>query len=444
MSLRPEPGDFFRSPTSVAPKARYLTKAPLLIVLGIGGAALSVLAYTTYQRAHHGDVKQGQLPSTETANADDILAGMPDRGGIAARSSGLPQAPGKPGRSEPNPAPPPSLTATSPAQLTPEQMAAKTAWTQYATARADHQKAQQLALEQALAAAPAVTLHPNPQQTSRVAGPDAATPALPSSAFPRPANPASGESGTAFGTGGFGSLGGADGNTNIAGLSAPQDPNGQSEKLAFANRQAIPADTLNATRVPLSTPYEIRAGAVIPGIMISGINSDLPGEIIGQVSESVYDTATGQLLLIPQGSRLVGKYDSRVTYGQGRVLVVWDRLIYPDGSSLDLHSMPGADEAGYAGMEDEVDNHYLRIFGSALVMSVIGAGVQLSQPQATNGENISSSQIIAGSLGQQLGQAGMAVTQKNLGIAPTIQIRPGYLFNIMVVRDILLPGPWQP
>ncbi|ACF88598.1 conjugal transfer protein TrbI [Salmonella enterica subsp. enterica serovar Schwarzengrund] len=177
-------------------------------------------------------------------------------------------------------------------------------------------------------------------------------------------------------------------------------------------------------------------------MMISGINSDLPGQIIGQVREAVYDSATSTQCLIPPGSRLVGTYDSGVTLGQQRALAVWRRIIYPDGSSISIDNMPGADVGGYAGFNDKVNNHYLRIFGSGLLLSVFSAGIQLSQPQASNGENYSSSQIIAGSLGQQMGQIGMQMAQRNMNIQPTLEIRPGYEFNIMVTKDIILPT-WE-
>jgi type IV secretion system protein VirB10 len=162
------------------------------------------------------------------------------------------------------------------------------------------------------------------------------------------------------------------------------------------------------------SPFELKTGTVIPGVMIGGINSDLPGQIVAQVRENVWDTATGHHLLIPQGARLVGTYDNQVTRGQSRVLVAWTRIIYPDGSSVDLGTMPGADQGGYAGFSDKVNNHYVRVFGDALLMSLFSAGIQLSQPKSNDSMNggYSSQQIIAASLGQQLGQAGMQITQR--------------------------------
>lgn len=192
----------------------------------------------------------------------------------------------------------------------------------------------------------------------------------------------------------------------------------------------------------IAPSQEIKAGWVIPGVMISGIKSDLPGQIIGQVREAVYDSATSTQCLIPPGSRLVGTYDSGVTLGQKRALAVWRRIIYPDGSSISMDNMPGADVGGYAGFNDKVNNHYLRIFSSGLMLSVFSAGIQLSQPQASNGENYSSSQIIAGSIGQQMGEIGMQMAQRNMNIQPTLEIRPGYEFNIMVTKDLILPT-WE-
>ena len=197
------------------------------------------------------------------------------------------------------------------------------------------------------------------------------------------------------------------------------------------------------------TPYELRAGFVVPGTLISGINSELPGQIVAQVAQSVYDTATGKYLLIPQGSRLVGAYSSQVAYGQARVLVAWQRLIFPDGKALDIGAMPGADSAGYAGFHDQVDNHYLRIFGSALMMSAVTAGVmysqQSNQTSATGPGSYSpnASSALSQALGQQLGHVTAQMIQKNMNIAPTLDIRPGFRFNVIVTQDLTFTKPYQ-
>lgn len=203
--------------------------------------------------------------------------------------------------------------------------------------------------------------------------------------------------------------------------------------------------TLNQT-VTIPEPYQLKTGFVLPGIMISGINSELPGQIIGQVSQNVYDTATGKFLLIPQGTRLIGQYSSKVAYGQSRILVAWQRLVFPDGKALDIETMPGADGAGYSGFNDIVDNHYIRLFGSALLMSGITAGVELSQNDYNYDDDDDSSKVsdaLRESLGVQLGQVSASLIQKNLSISPTIKIRPGFRFNVIVTKDITFSTPYQ-
>ncbi len=228
--------------------------------------------------------------------------------------------------------------------------------------------------------------------------------------------------------------------SNVTGGNSMAAENQQDRKQAFlAGTPEAETYLAKERKATIAPSQEIKAGWVIPGVMISGINSDLPGQIIGQVRSAVYDTATGTQCLIPPGSRLVGTYDSGITLGQERALAAWRRIIYPDGSSLSLDNMPGSDMGGYAGFKDQVNNHYARIFGNALLLSVFSAGIQLSQPQASNGENTNSSQIIAASIGQQMGQLGMQMAQRNMNIQPTLEIRPGYEFNIMVTKDIILP-----
>ncbi|EDI0517733.1 TPA: TrbI/VirB10 family protein [Salmonella enterica subsp. enterica serovar Panama] len=255
---------------------------------------------------------------------------------------------------------------------------------------------------------------------------------------------ANGLAGGGMGAGGpAGFAGGGMGGMGMGGGNSMAAENQQDRKQAFlANTPEAEVYLARQRKAAVAPSQEVKAGWVIPGVMISGINSDLPGQIIGQVREAVYDSATGTQCLIPPGSRVVGTYDSGVTLGQTRALAVWRRIIYPDGSSISIDNMPGTDMGGYAGFNDKVNNHYARIFGSGLLLSVFSAGIQLSQPQASNGENYSSSQIIAGSLGQQLGQIGMQMAQRNMNIQPTLEIRPGYEFNIMVTKDIILPT-WE-
>jgi type IV secretion system protein VirB10 len=191
---------------------------------------------------------------------------------------------------------------------------------------------------------------------------------------------------------------------------------------------------------------ELKTGTVIPGVMVSGVNSDLPGSLLAQISQNVYDTATGRHLLLPQGAKLYGVYYSRVVYGQERVLIAWNRVIYPDGSSVTLGAMPGTDTAGYAGFHDQVDNHYLRIFGSAIMMSFITGGMSYAVDQAANTSGGTTSTTMhdemVSALAAQLGQTTIQLLQKNLNIKPTLEIRPGYQFNIVITKDVVFRGPY--
>ena len=224
-----------------------------------------------------------------------------------------------------------------------------------------------------------------------------------------------------------------------------QNKQAQKEKFLKDIQQLGDSDYHKEGRKKPISPYEVKAGTIIPSVMIGGINSDLPGQILAQVRENVYDTRSGQHVLIPQGSRLVGAYDSHVAYGQERVLIAWSRIIYPDGSSLNLKGMPGADAAGYSGLSDEVDNHYFRIFGSSILMSAISAGVQMSQGGSVPGafQQQSTAQLATSAMGQQLGQTGSHLIQKNINIQPTLTIRNGEPFNVIVTADLVLPVPEQ-
>lgn len=242
----------------------------------------------------------------------------------------------------------------------------------------------------------------------------------------------------------LGGAGGSGSNGGFSGISkaAARDPYSQFGATGAIDRWRHDME-LEAPR----SPYELRAGFVIPGLLISGINSDLPGQIMAQASQNVYDTATGKYLLIPQGTRMVGEYSSSVSYGQNRVLVAWQRLIFPDGKALDIGSMQGADQGGYAGFKDKVNNHFMRIFGSAFLMSGIVAGVSLSQDQesgvGTGSGQQRASDAMSEALGQQLGQAMTQMLMKNMNIAPTIEIRSGYRFNVIVNKDLTFKKPYQ-
>ncbi|MDR2055455.1 MAG: conjugal transfer protein TrbI [Desulfovibrio sp.] len=227
------------------------------------------------------------------------------------------------------------------------------------------------------------------------------------------------------------------------------DPAAQKDKEDFERRSRSDGQwALNSIR-DAGGQYELKSGAVLPGIMISGINSDLPGTLIAQVSQHVYDSATGWHLLIPQGSRLFGRYDSRVIMGQERVLVAWNRVILPDGSSLDLGGMPGVDQGGYAGFNDSVNNHCMRLFGSALIMSMITGGMAysvdaLSDRNSSTNSNPSVQDEMGSALATTMGQSSMNLLNRNMNISPTLEIRPGYRFNLIVVKDITFDAPYRP
>lgn len=230
-----------------------------------------------------------------------------------------------------------------------------------------------------------------------------------------------------------------------AGLEGESDVNGQEQKNGFLEKQSL-TEYLPHTRTAQRSPLEVKTGTVIPATMLTGLNSDLPGMILAQVSQNVFDTATGQYLLIPQGTRLVGKYDSHISYGQSRALVVWNRLVYPDGSTVELAGMPGTDQGGFAGLEDEVDNHYMRIFGSALLMSLIEGAYTYSQGDSYYSDDDHRKSIgtsMGEAVGREMTQTSQMMIRKNLNIQPTIVIRQGYKLNVMVNRDIIFPDVWD-
>ena len=191
---------------------------------------------------------------------------------------------------------------------------------------------------------------------------------------------------------------------------------------------------LHTKKKPIS-PFELKAGTLIPVVLITGINSDLPGHILGQVRENVYDSATGKILLVPQGTRIFGIYDSNLSFGQNRALLVWTRLIFPDGSTLNLDKMPGVDVSGYAGVKDRVNHHYKRIYTNSILLSLAGAGFELL---SQNRNDDDAEDVVARSIGQQLALVFSEMTRKNVNLSPTVEIRPGARLNILVIKDIIL------
>lgn len=204
-------------------------------------------------------------------------------------------------------------------------------------------------------------------------------------------------------------------------------------------------DYLKATRTAAQRKYEIKAGWLIPAVLEQELNSDLPGMIRALVRENVYDSASGKYLLIPAGSRLIGTYNSNISYGQGALQTIWTRLIFPDGSSLDLSGFEGDASQGASGFRDQVNNHWARLMSGALITSLFAAGLEISQRQNQSVlQTPTAGQTAGAAVGQQVGELGAEMTRRNLNIQPTVRIRPGYRFFARVDRDILFANPYSP
>lgn len=216
-----------------------------------------------------------------------------------------------------------------------------------------------------------------------------------------------------------------------AGQARQPDPTDRQEAFLDreVDRRTTAADRLQAP----PSPYVLQAGSVIEAALLTGLRSDLPGQITAQVTANVYDSPTGQFLLIPQGARLLGEYDSRVETGQRRLLLAWTRLILPDGRSIVLERQPGTDQAGYAGLEDGVDNHWGQLFRAAGLATILNIGLETGED---GGDEIA--EAIRDGTQDTIGRAGEAIIQRQLQIPPTLTIRPGFLVRVMVTRDLIL------
>jgi type IV secretory pathway VirB10-like protein len=206
-------------------------------------------------------------------------------------------------------------------------------------------------------------------------------------------------------------------------------------KLAFLNgdtdRRTVSPDRVEAA----VSPNVLQAGAVIPAALITGLRSDLPGQVTAQITEDVYDSPTGRILLIPQGARLIGQYDAQIAFGQSRALLVWNRLIMPNGRSIVLERQPGADPAGYAGLEDQVDNHWGMLFKAAILSTILSVGSEAGMSSNSSG---SLAEAIQQGMSQSINQTGQQVVSRSLSIQPTITIRPGFPVRVIVARDLVL------
>jgi type IV secretion system protein TrbI len=222
------------------------------------------------------------------------------------------------------------------------------------------------------------------------------------------------------------------------------DPNGQASKDRFFNQDIKDLGYLSNRVVPQIARYELKRGSVIPATLITAINSDLPGRIIAQVSHNVYDSATGYQLLIPQGARLFGRYDSKIAFGQGRVLIIWTDLIFPNGSTLSISGMPGTDSEGAGGFKDKVDRHLLRTFGSAALVALIGTGVDLAMPaRSSSSDQEDATDAVRRNFADTFGRMADNTITKGLNVQPTLRIRAGYRFNVLVDQDIIFPASYS-
>jgi len=212
--------------------------------------------------------------------------------------------------------------------------------------------------------------------------------------------------------------------------------NMQDQKLAFLNgpvdRRTVSPDWLAKP----ASPYILQAGSVISAALVTGIRSDLPGLVTAQVTENIYDSPTGRYLLIPQGTRLLGQYDSQVAFAQSRVQLVWNRLIMPDGASIVLERQPGADTEGYSGLEDDVDNHWGTLFKAALLSTILSVGSEAGTSGGNSQNNLA--QAIRSGASNSFSQTGQQIVERNLNVQPTLTIRPGFPVRVIVGRDLVL------
>ena len=216
-----------------------------------------------------------------------------------------------------------------------------------------------------------------------------------------------------------------------------RDPGNQQRKADFLAGTDQTGDINPHRLVAPTSPYTLTAGSIIAASLITGLNSDLPGLVTAQVTENAYDSATGHILLVPQGARLIGSYDSVVAYGQRRALVVWQRIVLPDGSSIRIDNVPATDMAGYAGLADRVDAHTWQLLKGVALSTLLGVGTELSLGDSES----DLVRAIRESAQQGTSRAGDQIVTRNLDVQPTIRVRPGWPLRVVVHKDIVL-APW--
>ncbi|MFB9060665.1 TrbI/VirB10 family protein [Sphingobium indicum] len=377
MRLRPEP------PRVTRLSRKVLAGLGLLASVGIGGALIDAL------QTRNGGNQSQELYSTDSRTTPDGLAGLPkDYSGVPKLGPPLPGDLGRPILNAQNagqPVPTPGIVATAPTGPSPEEQ----------------RRAQEL--ESARTARLFASTETRPANSGTIAQPN--TTALPQ--------------------------------TDLASLGlAPQPatPSAQDRQLAFLN-QTPDKRTVSPDRVaaPVS-PNVLQAGAVISAALITGIRSDLPGQITAQVTENVYDSPTGKILLVPQGTRIIGQYDNGVGFGQRRILLVWNRLIFPNGRSIVMERQPGADSEGYAGLEDGVDYHWGELFKAAALSTLLSVGAEAG----SSGQESDILRALRQGASNSVSQTGQQIVSRQLNIAPTLTIRPGFPVRVIVTRDLVL------
>lgn len=410
---------------------KRLNRVPLFVGIGIAVLFLAVLVYGLSSRG----LRFGQqAPQDGGANApasnfaEQMKRGVKD--GIIGDRDNTPAL-------QPSPiATPPASVLPAPAEIRPELQQARRAQMQPDdewNARMLREQREQIAREQqrqrmaSLQAKSAALDSPLKVDTSDIESEGAGTAGLPTQAqSTRQLSGASDLYAAALRAGAAGQVG---------------DQNGQATKEDFFNADIKDLGYLPNQFVPQQSRFELKRGSVIPATLMTGINSDLPGRITAQVSQNVYDSATGHYLLLPQGSKVFGRYDSKVSFGQSRVLVVWNDIIFPNGATLQISGMAGTDPEGYGGFKDRLDNHYFRTFGSAALIALIGTGIDMALPESsTLATQDTASDAARRNFAETFGRVAEQTISKNLNVQPTIRIRPGYVFNVLVDQDIVFPG----
>ena len=222
---------------------------------------------------------------------------------------------------------------------------------------------------------------------------------------------------------------------------------GSATQAAFLDRaaQAAPTQYDAVSQRTAPSTLALRAGTVIPAALVTGLNSDLPGTVVAQVTRNVYDSAAQRDVLVPAGTRLVGEYDDQIAYGQDRALVAWTRMLFPDGTSVEVPGLPSTDRQGYAGMRDDVDRHYGRVFGSAVLLAAVGVGVELAAPDRGGFNAAPSPQEVASrQVALELSRVATEVVRRGLDVQPTLRVAPGYRFYVLLARDLPFAGPYRP